>query len=60
MFTEQEQLDELYDIIADCPCAESECVEKMNCDECSAEAVYGAGYRKLADDEMITKVIEQV
>ena len=58
MFTEQEQLDELYDIIAGCPCDESECVEKMNCDECSAEAVYGANYRKLAEDEMIISKAE--
>ena len=55
MFTEQEQLDELYDIIAHCPgtCDGSKWMEQMSCNECSAKSVYGANYRKLADDEMI-------
>lgn len=53
MFTEQEQLDELYNIITGCPCSESKCVEKVNCNECRAEAIYGANYRKITNEEIV-------
>lgn len=54
---EKKQIEEIYDIIADCCNNKSgdECIETINCDECKAISLYNAGLRNCKDKVVLTK-----